>query len=391
MGQVHKMKGIQMYTKIQEMKAQGFSQNRTANYLNIHRDTVNRYWNMTADEYREYSEKIKRISVLESYRTVIESWIHKYPCISAAQICDWLKEDYSEDFKERTVSRFVKGLREQLGIPKSSPPREYTAVAETSDETTVLGQRYGAGKLYRFFSQTGEELEWTLLGGRASMLEMTLTVTGGAWDRLCHGNRRAGRACGALCRRDGGRDPQRRGLRPRSTRIYIGGRIMNEFIRILCDRRSCRSYRPTQLREEELTDILRAGTYAASGMGRQSAKIVVLQDPKDIARLERMNAEVLGKPDAHPFYGAPTVCLVLARADVGLDVSLRDEIGRGVAGRAAGLDEPAGQVGRGIGLVEDLDPSAVHPVVVLEVAFVFGEYFVDEQLAVGLPLSARRT
>ena len=119
-----------MYTKIQEMKAQGFSQNRTANYLNIHRDTVNRYWNMTADEYREYSEKIKRISVLESYRTVIESWIHKYPCISAAQICDWLKEDYSEDFKERTVSRFVKGLREQLGIPKSSPPREYTAVAE---------------------------------------------------------------------------------------------------------------------------------------------------------------------------------------------------------------------------------------------------------------------
>lgn len=91
---------------------------------------------------------------------------------------------------------------------------------------------------------------------------------------------------------------------------------MNEFIRTLCDRRSCRSYRPTQLREEELADILRAGTYAASGMGRQSAKIVVLQEPKDIARLERMNAEVLGKPDAHPFYGAPTVCLVLADAAI---------------------------------------------------------------------------
>ena len=91
---------------------------------------------------------------------------------------------------------------------------------------------------------------------------------------------------------------------------------MNEFIRILCDRRSCRSYRPTQLREEDLTDVLRAGTYAASGMGRQSAKIVVLQDPKDIARLERMNAEVLGKPDAHPFYGAPTVVLVFASPSV---------------------------------------------------------------------------
>ena len=56
------MKGIQMYTKIQEMKAQGFSQNRTAIYLNIHRDTVNRYWNMTADDYREYSEKNQILS-----------------------------------------------------------------------------------------------------------------------------------------------------------------------------------------------------------------------------------------------------------------------------------------------------------------------------------------
>lgn len=148
------MKGIQMYTKIQEMKSQGFSQNRTANYLNIHRDTVNRYWNMTADEYREYSEKIKRISVLESYRTVIESWIHKYPCISAAQVCDWLKEDYAEDFKERTVSRFVKALREQLGISKSAPPREYTAVAELPPGKQMqvdFGEMYmpnagGAGK-----------------------------------------------------------------------------------------------------------------------------------------------------------------------------------------------------------------------------------------------------
>lgn len=129
-----------MYTKIQEMKSQGFSQNRTAIYLNIHRDTVNRYWNMTADDYREYSEKIKRISVLESYRTVIESWIHKYPCISAAQICDWLKEDYAEDFKERTVSRFVKALREQLGIPKSAPPPRVYGRCGASSRKTDAGR-----------------------------------------------------------------------------------------------------------------------------------------------------------------------------------------------------------------------------------------------------------
>ena len=78
---------------------------------------------------------------------------------------------------------------------------------------------------------------------------------------------------------------------------------MNDFIQTLCDRKSCRSYRPEQITETELSDILRAGTYAASAMGRQPSKIVVLQDPEEIANLERMNAEVMGKPGSHPCAG----------------------------------------------------------------------------------------
>ena len=86
---------------------------------------------------------------------------------------------------------------------------------------------------------------------------------------------------------------------------------MNEVIQCLLTRRSVRSYLPKQVEEEKLQEILLAGTYAASGMGRQSAKIVVLQDAAEIAELERMNAAVLGNPDGHPFYGAPVVCVVL--------------------------------------------------------------------------------
>lgn len=89
---------------------------------------------------------------------------------------------------------------------------------------------------------------------------------------------------------------------------------MNEVLKCLEQRRSCRSYTSEQLKEEDLQAILRAGTYAATGMGRQSPKIVVLQKPEDIAQLEKMNARIMGKPDAHPFYGAPTVCIVLAAA-----------------------------------------------------------------------------
>lgn len=91
---------------------------------------------------------------------------------------------------------------------------------------------------------------------------------------------------------------------------------MNEVLKCLEERRSCRSYRPEQLSEEDLQAILRAGTYAATGRGLQAAKIVVLQKPEDIARLEKMNAEILGAPEAHPFFGAPTVCVVLAREEV---------------------------------------------------------------------------
>ena len=87
---------------------------------------------------------------------------------------------------------------------------------------------------------------------------------------------------------------------------------MNQIIEAMVQRRSCRSYEARQLEEATLQEILLAGTYAASGMGRQAAKIVVVQDPDTIAQLRRMNAAIMGNPDTDPFYGAPTVCIVLA-------------------------------------------------------------------------------
>ena len=91
---------------------------------------------------------------------------------------------------------------------------------------------------------------------------------------------------------------------------------MNTVIQAMLERRSCRAYKAQQISEEELQQILLSGTYAASGMGRQSAKIVVVQDPETIAKLEAMNASIMGNPAAKPFYGAPTVCVVLADPEV---------------------------------------------------------------------------
>ena len=77
-------------------------------------------------------------------------------------------------------------------------------------------------------------------------------------------------------------------------------------------RRSVRADLPNAVPEEKLERILRAGLYAASGMGRQSAMILCVTDKALRDRLMRMNAAIMGTPEKDPFYGAPCVLVVLA-------------------------------------------------------------------------------
>ena len=90
--------------------------------------------------------------------------------------------------------------------------------------------------------------------------------------------------------------------------------MTNETLETIKSRRSCRAYKPEQITNEELDAVLEAGTYAASAMGRQSAKIVVVQDAETRAQLTRMNAAVMGNA-GDPMYGAPTILVVLADAN----------------------------------------------------------------------------
>ena len=66
--------------------------------------------------------------------------------------------------------------------------------------------------------------------------------------------------------------------------------MTNETLQTIRSRRSCRAYKPQQITDAELDAVLEAGTYAASAMGRQSAKIVVVQDAATRAQLTRMAA-----------------------------------------------------------------------------------------------------
>ncbi len=90
---------------------------------------------------------------------------------------------------------------------------------------------------------------------------------------------------------------------------------MNETLKVLKERRSIRRYKDQQITEEQLNQILEAGEYAPSGMGTQSAIMVVVQKKEMVQKLTKLNAKFTGAPDSDPFYGAPTVIVVLADSE----------------------------------------------------------------------------
>ena len=86
---------------------------------------------------------------------------------------------------------------------------------------------------------------------------------------------------------------------------------MHTVIENMITRRSCRGYKPDMIPEDVLEEILKAGTYAATGMGKQSPVILAVRNPEVRQRLSEVNAEIMGV-DSDPFYGAPVVLVVLA-------------------------------------------------------------------------------
>lgn len=86
---------------------------------------------------------------------------------------------------------------------------------------------------------------------------------------------------------------------------------MSEVINNMKTRRSIRKYKPDMIPEDVLNRIIEAGTYAATGMGKQSPIIIAVTNKEIRDKFSRMNAEIMGV-DSDPFYGAPVVLIVLA-------------------------------------------------------------------------------
>lgn len=90
---------------------------------------------------------------------------------------------------------------------------------------------------------------------------------------------------------------------------------MNETLKVLETRRSCRNFDPDKMiSEEDLNAIIKAGTYAPTGMGKQSPIIIAVTNKEMRDKISKENAKIMGT-DIDPFYGAPVILIVLANKE----------------------------------------------------------------------------
>lgn len=90
---------------------------------------------------------------------------------------------------------------------------------------------------------------------------------------------------------------------------------MNESIKNILNRRSVKSYKNTSVPDELIDEIVKCGTYAPSGMNKQSAIILVIKDKRTRDELSSLNAKIMGA-NIDPFYNAPVILVVLANKDI---------------------------------------------------------------------------
>lgn len=88
----------------------------------------------------------------------------------------------------------------------------------------------------------------------------------------------------------------------------------NKTIKDLLERRSCRRFDPEKMpTDEQINQIVECGKYAANGCGFQNTKMLVITNREVRNQISRMNAEIWGKTDFDPFYGAPMMIAVLTK------------------------------------------------------------------------------
>lgn len=84
-----------------------------------------------------------------------------------------------------------------------------------------------------------------------------------------------------------------------------------EALETIKTRRSVRKYKSDMIPKDIIEKIIEAGTYAPTGMNRQTPIIIAVTNKEVRDKLSKLNASFMGLEN-DPFYNAPVVLIVLA-------------------------------------------------------------------------------
>jgi len=105
--------------------------------------------------------------------------------------------------------------------------------------------------------------------------------------------------------------------------VFLRGNKMNETLKIIRERRSCRFFKNDPISENDLKEILDAGIWAPTGMNKQDRHFTVIRDKAILDRMNnlarahtpepvrsRLVERNNGKPDISIHYFAPALIIL---------------------------------------------------------------------------------
>ena len=112
------MKNLQSFKEIPNYKKAGFSIIQTADALNISKNTIRKYWELNQSDIEKLFFKHNKIYKLSKHKILILKLLSKNRMISARKLSKSLFSIFGESYSEKTVSRYLKNLRERYALQK---------------------------------------------------------------------------------------------------------------------------------------------------------------------------------------------------------------------------------------------------------------------------------
>ncbi len=92
---------------------------------------------------------------------------------------------------------------------------------------------------------------------------------------------------------------------------------MNETLKAMKERRSIRKFKADAVPKELIEQVIEAGLYAASGMGKQASAVIAVTEKELRDQISEDNRKISGWQEGFdPFYGAPVILIVLGNKSV---------------------------------------------------------------------------